>query len=116
MTLDVGMVTIDCENPQRLAAFWSAALGMQVLGDYGEFVLLGRAGSPVHVGLQRVPEPRAGKNRVHIDLRGEPRRAAAERLEQLGATIKEEHRQPGLDWIVLSDPEGNEFCLGEPSS
>lgn len=113
MTLDVGMVTIDCKSPQRLAEFWSQALEMEVLGDYGEFVFLGREGSTVNLGLQQVPEPRGGKNRVHIDLRGEPREAAAERLTKLGAAVKEEHRQPGLVWIVLTDPEGNEFCIGE---
>lgn len=116
MTLDVGMVTIDCEDPGQLAEFWSQALEMEVLGDYGEFVFIGREGSPVNLGLQKVPEPRGGKNRLHIDLRGEPRAAAAERLQGLGATVKEEHSQPGLAWIVLSDPEGNEFCIGEYTS
>jgi len=116
MTLDVGMVTIDCEDPGRLAEFWSQALEMEVLGDYGEFVFLGREDSPVNVGLQKVPEPRGGKNRLHIDLKGEPRAAAADRLQGLGATVKEEHSQPGLAWIVLSDPEGNEFCIGEHTS
>ncbi|MQA88229.1 MAG: VOC family protein [Streptosporangiales bacterium] len=113
MALNVGMVTIDCENPQRLAEFWSQALDMQVLGDYGEFVFLGREGSPINIGLQKVPEPRVGKNRVHLDLGGEPRGAAAERMVGLGATIQGEHSVPGLVWIVLSDPEGNEFCIGE---
>lgn len=107
------MVTINCQNPQALAQFWSRALGIEVLGDYGEFVILGAKDSPVSLGLQRVPEPRVGKNRVHIDLRGESPTAAAERLKGLGASVKEERSQPGLAWIVLTDPEGNEFCVGE---
>ena len=113
MALTVGMVTIDCENPQRLAEFYSRALDMQVLGDYGEFVFLGREDAPVAIGLQKVPEPRVGKNRVHLDLAGEPRGAAADRLVGLGATVQAEHSISGLAWIVLTDPEGNEFCIGE---
>ncbi|GAA1707404.1 VOC family protein [Fodinicola feengrottensis] len=109
------MVTIDCEDPQRLAGFWAPALDLQVLGDYGEFVLLGREGAAVNLGLQKVPEPRTGKNRVHVDLGGEPRAEATERLVALGATYKTEYRQPGLRWSVLVDPEGNEFCIGEHS-
>ncbi len=59
MALSIGMVTIDCSEPQSLARFWTAALGTMVAGDYGEFVLL--AGTPA-LGLQKVSEPRAGKN------------------------------------------------------
>jgi catechol 2,3-dioxygenase-like lactoylglutathione lyase family enzyme len=114
VTLDIHNVVINCEHPQRLAEFWAQALEMEVLEDHGSFVQLGRPGSPVGLGLQRVPEPRAGKNRVHIDLHGESREAATRRLVELGATIQGEQRPPGLDlaWIVLTDPEGNEFCIG----
>jgi predicted enzyme related to lactoylglutathione lyase len=85
---------------------------MQVLGDYGEFVFLRREDAPMNIGLQKVPEPRTAKNRMHLDLTGEPRGSAAARMVSLGATIQEEHSMPGLSWIVLTDPEGNEFCIG----
>jgi hypothetical protein len=67
--LAIGMVTTDCANPSGLAAFWAAALGTTVSGDYGEFVMLAPppAGGPV-LGFQLVPEERAGKNRLHLDL------------------------------------------------
>jgi catechol 2,3-dioxygenase-like lactoylglutathione lyase family enzyme len=113
MTLRVGMATIDCENPQRLADFYCQALEMQVLGDYDEFIFLGGEDASISIGLQKVPEPRTGKNRMHLDLRGEPPNTAAERMVGLGATIREEHQIPGLTWIVLADPEGNQFCIGE---
>jgi catechol 2,3-dioxygenase-like lactoylglutathione lyase family enzyme len=114
MGLTVGMVTIDCTDPQQLARFWSAALGVEVQADYGDYVFLQRPadGGPM-LGLQRVPEPRAGKNRVHVDLRGESRATGVPRLVGLGATVLGEHEVPGLRWTVLTDPEGNEFCLGE---
>ena len=86
---------------------------MNVLADYDSFVQLGRPGSPVTLGLQRVPERRAGANRVHIDLHGEPRGAAAQGLVGLGATVQGEQSPPGVDevWTVLTDPEGNEFSI-----
>lgn len=108
------MVTIDCAEPQQLAAFWSQALGVSIQGDYGDFVFLERPanGGPV-LGLQRVPEPRSGKNRVHVDLTGGSRATEVARLIGLGATAVAEHETPGLVWTVLADPEGNEFCVGE---
>ena len=114
MGLTVGMVTIDCADPQKLAEFWCAALGVEVQGDYGDYVFLAHpADGGAMLGLQRVPEPRAGKNRVHVDLGGEPRSTGVPRLVGLGATVLGEHEVPGLRWTVLADPEGNEFCLGE---
>src|SRR6266567_6609349 len=97
MSLGVSMVTIDCTDPQQLAAFWSAALGAAVQGDYGDFVFLTPPpdGGPM-IGLQRVPEPRSGKNRVHVDLRGGRRAAEVPRLVALGATVLAEREVPGL--------------------
>jgi catechol 2,3-dioxygenase-like lactoylglutathione lyase family enzyme len=116
MSLGIGMVTIDCADPQRLAAFWSAALGVGVQADIGDFVLLASpAGGGPAVGLQRVPEARSGKNRVHVDLSGGSRAAEVPRLVALGAAVLAEHEAPGLAWTVLADPEGNEFCVGEPA-
>ncbi len=109
MTLSINTVTIDCADPQSLAGFWTAALGTTVAGDYGEFVFL--AGTP-GLGLQKVAEPRAGKNRVHLDLHTDDRAAEVARLTGLGASVLAEHSAPGLWWTVLSDPEGNEFCVG----
>jgi predicted enzyme related to lactoylglutathione lyase len=109
MALSIGMVTIDCSDPQALAEFWTAALGTSVAGDYGEFVLL--AGTPA-LGLQKVSEPRVGKNRVHLDLQTDDRAAEVARLTALGASLLAEHSAPGLWWTVLTDPEGNEFCVG----
>jgi catechol 2,3-dioxygenase-like lactoylglutathione lyase family enzyme len=114
MALNIGMVTIDCADPQRLAQFWTAALGVEVQGDFGDYVFLQRpADGGALLGLQRVPEPRAGKNRVHVDLAGGSRAAEVPRLVSLGATVLGEHEVPGLRWTVLADPEGNEFCVGE---
>jgi catechol 2,3-dioxygenase-like lactoylglutathione lyase family enzyme len=114
MGLEIGSVAIDCADPGRLAEFWSAALGTPVQGTFGDFVILQRPdrGGPFVI-LQRVPEPRTGKNRLHVDLTGEPRAEAVPRLTALGATVIGEHEVPGLAWTILADPEGNQFCVGE---
>ncbi|MEV6522986.1 VOC family protein [Longispora sp. NPDC051575] len=114
MTITPGMVTIDCADPARLAAFWTAALGYEVAAEYPGFVILG-TGDTLRVGLQAVPEPRTGKNRVHLDFLADDREAEAARLTALGATEVARRSAPGggFAWIVLADPEGNEFCVGE---
>ena len=107
----IGMVTTDCADPKALSTFWAAALGTSVSGDYGEFVMLAPppAGGPV-LGFQRVPEERAGKNRLHLDLSPDDRDGEVERLVNMGAR-RVDIGQGDHSWVVLADPEGNEFCV-----
>lgn len=111
MTFDL---TLDCADPQRLAGFWADALGYRKVGGLGQYVLLAprEPGAP-NVILQRVPEPKTVKNRMHIDVKAPDIEAEAARLEALGAKRVdaapiEEH---GGAWIRMLDPEGNEFCV-----
>ncbi|HEX5596484.1 MAG TPA: VOC family protein [Micromonosporaceae bacterium] len=115
MALTATMVTIDCADPTRLAAFWSQAAGYEVQWERkDEFVILGPAsGTGVRIGLQRVTEAKPGKNRVHVDWTAADREAEVSRLAGLGATVLAEHGTPGTAWTVLADPEGNEFCVAE---
>jgi Glyoxalase-like domain len=116
--LAIGMVTADGADPKALAAFWAAALDTTVSGDYGEFVMLAPppAGGPV-LAFQRVPEERAGKNRLHLDLVAPVggRQAEVARLVGLGATVLGERGgdAEGMFWTTLTDPDGNEFCVAE---
>lgn len=111
--LELGMVTIDCAHPRQLSEFWCAALDLTVAFDAGEFVLLApNSGQGVKIGLQQVPEERTGKNRVHLDLSTADRAGEVARLVGLGATERGSHSVPGLEWTVLTDPDGNEFCIG----
>jgi predicted enzyme related to lactoylglutathione lyase len=114
MTMTLGMITIDCVEPHELAPFWTAALKTEVVQDFsGHFLILAPwAGGPA-IGLQRVPEELAGKNRVHLDLHTTDRAAEVERLIGLGATVVDEQKVPGMAWTVLADPAGNVFCVGE---
>ena len=112
--LSLEMVTIDCADPARLTTFWTAALSTKVQLDHGEFVLLAAPGEGrVAVGLQKVPEPKSGKTRIHLDLQADDLEAEVARLVELGATELDRQRVPGLRWTVLADPEGNEFCVGQ---
>ena len=118
MALAIGMVTTDCADPKGLAAFWAAALQTKVVFEIDEFVILAPPtdGGPA-LGFQLVPEERAGKNRLHLDL-GAPqggRAAEVARLVELGATELGERGGDayGLVWTTLTDPEGNEFCVGD---
>jgi predicted enzyme related to lactoylglutathione lyase len=70
-------------------------------------------GEGITIGLQQVPEERVGKNRVHLDWHCDDRLAEVERLTKLGATVVAEESVPGLTWTVLTDPDGNEFCVAE---
>jgi catechol 2,3-dioxygenase-like lactoylglutathione lyase family enzyme len=117
MALTAHMVTIDCADPKSLAGFWSEALGYVQVADLGGYLILRPAdGSPggLTVSLQEVPEPRVGKNRVHLDLEATDRAAEVARLIDLGAVAVREHTYSGYAWTVLEDPEGNVFCVSGP--
>ena len=112
MVMTPKMVTIDCADPRRLAGFWTEAAGYRVNWDSESFVILEpMSGEGITIGLQQVPEERVGKNRVHIDWHSDDREAEVERLVKLGATVRSVESVPGLTWTVLSDPDGNEFCV-----
>jgi predicted enzyme related to lactoylglutathione lyase len=113
----VSFVTIDANDPERLAAFWGAVLGVEVeeRTDRGRFVFLERASGTL-LCFQRVPEPKTVKNRVHLDVRIEDIDEATERIVSLGGTWDGFDR--ALDearWRTLRDPEGNEFDIFESS-
>jgi predicted enzyme related to lactoylglutathione lyase len=116
MTLTVGEIVIDCADHEVVVPFWLAAMGSYVRHDVNEqYVAIAPAERAVGrppILFQKVPEPKAVKNRVHMDLRGESMAAEVARLEALGATVVAE-RGLGEDlrWTVMADPEGNEFCV-----
>lgn len=109
----IGLV-LDCADPEALAAFWAAALGYVTLGSAGNYVLLVAAdGSQPKLLLQRVPEPKTVKNRMHLDIETADIHGEAARLEALGArrVTPEAMSEHGSSWVLMEDPEGNEFCV-----
>jgi predicted enzyme related to lactoylglutathione lyase len=116
----LGLV-LDCAEPDKLAEFWSAAIGYVTLGGAGNYVLLvDEAGRQPKVLLQGVTEPKAGKNRMHFDIETPSVDEEVERLEGLGARriVDDAIEEHGNRWVVMADPEGNEFCVcnaGQPA-
>lgn len=106
--LAIRAVIIDCADLDRLADFWSQLLGRRVERRPGPYVRLVGGGGPMVV-LQRVDAPKAGKNRVHLDLSSPDPAAECRRVEELGGRFLPEYAQGGF--LVLADPEGNEFCV-----
>jgi predicted enzyme related to lactoylglutathione lyase len=112
-------IVLDCADHEIVVPFWQAALGW-VRNDVNEqYVALvppdeGASGSeprPLPMLFQKVPEPKAGKNRVHLDFRSSDRVAEVARLVRLGAREGATRTLGSLTWTVMVDPEGNEFCV-----
>jgi predicted enzyme related to lactoylglutathione lyase len=109
-------VIIDCNDPARVAEFWGAVLGWTVQGQGDEEVLwMSESGAPfpdVLLVFVPVPEAKSGKNRIHLDVSpvGCDRDEEVARLETLGAR-RVDIGQGEQSWVVLADPEGNEFCV-----
>lgn len=114
MTLKVEMVTIDCRDPRTLSEWWARQVGGRVLEGFqsDEFVVVALDDGP-SLGFQRVGEPTPGKNRVHLDLATRDREVEVERLLADGALEVARHEEAGFAWVVLSDPEGNQFCVSQ---
>jgi hypothetical protein len=120
MTVRIRTITFDCHDPYLLAGFWSRVTGYAEdpgnpnHPDDPEGLLLAPDGSASLLFI-RVPEPRRVKNRVHLDLAPpSPEQSDPEidRILALGAAMTDDRRTPdGSGWVVLADPEGNEFCV-----
>lgn len=115
----VQTVTFDALDPHRTAAFWTAVLGYVEdpddpnLPEHDEVLIIDPARRQPDLLFIRVPDAKAVKNRVHLDLRPhEGRDVTVERVEAVGGTIVDDRRQPdGSGWVVMADPEGNELCI-----
>jgi predicted enzyme related to lactoylglutathione lyase len=112
------LIVIDCADLDRSAAFWSAVLGYTAgpaaTGPYRG--LEPESGAGIDVLLQRVPDVKGQKNRLHLDLRTPDLDAEVRRVLGLGATLltSEPVTEDGWSWHILGDPDGNEFCVLQP--
>jgi len=113
VTITLHNVTLDCDDPQKVASFWSAALGRPIDPDPSDgFVSIG-IGDASQTGwfFIKVPEHKQVKNRAHFDLHADDRDAEVARLLGLGATKVGDYDEYGARWTTLQDVEGNEFCV-----
>jgi Glyoxalase-like domain len=121
-------IVFDCRHPASLARFWAAVLDGYAVAPYDDAelerlralgitdveddptVLVEGPGHP-RLFFQQVPEPKAVKNRVHLDVGAADPTAEVERLVALGASVLSTHDEGEHRWVTLADPEGNELCV-----
>ena len=104
-------VVIDCAEPRRLAEFWMAFTGFEVSHAGDDWFSIRAPDGSARIGFQQVPEDKVVKNRVHIDFAAKDEETTAKRIEDLGATRRWVSDDPQDPFVVLADPEGNEFCV-----
>jgi len=111
----VATITVDSEDPHRLGGFWSALLGVAVVEVGEDYVELAKlADDAPNLLFLQVPEPKAGKNRLHLDLVVPDVKTAVDAALDVGARRAEGDLAGPFPWVVMLDPEGNEFCLCPP--
>lgn len=111
MSLAIDCVLIDCKDLERMSEFWQSALNLEHVwtGPSGGYLLVDTHRT-IRLGLMPCSEEKVGKNRVHLDLRPDNQEVEIQRLEELGAA-RIDIGQQDVSWVVMADPEGNEFCV-----
>ena len=109
-------IVLDTQEPERLVEFYGPLQGVEVLVSYadGQYHALSPNREGLMLVLQRVPEPKVGKNRAHFDLVVDDLDESTAQVESLGGRWLEPgktHELEGFSWRCMADPEGNEFCL-----
>ena len=107
-------IVIDTVDPARIAPFWCALLGVRERGWFGDdYLMLTTDGGAPPVAVQRVPEAKSVKNRLHVDLAVDDLDGAfAQIVASGGSAVSDILEMPGgYRWRVMADPEGNEFCI-----
>ena len=104
-------IVMDVNDLETCGKFWSQVLGTDILFQDERYLRLGHKGERPTLLLQRVPEPHREKNRVHLDLDVPDLDAAVRRVQGLGGHKLRQLNEYDFQWVVMADPDGNEFCL-----
>lgn len=107
----IGEIVIDVHDLSLCGQFWSKILGVQVKSEDERYLVLDAQTEGPGIILQKVTEKKRGKNRVHIDLRVRDIDRALSQVKSLGGRKAQLVEDPQERFIVVADPEGNEFCL-----
>lgn len=119
MALRWQCICVDCADPIALGRWWAELLGWRITAEEDDEVALEppagskEDGASPDILFLKVPEPKTVKDRLHIDLRPDDQAVEVARAEAMGATRIEigQRADPEATWVVLADPEGNEFCI-----
>lgn len=112
MELTIGMITLDSTDPVSIGRWWAEQFDAKILTENdGFFVVLSLGDGVPRFAFQKVDDPTPGKNRLHPDLIAPDREAAVDRLTAAGATLVGRNEYDGFPWVVLADPDGNQFCV-----
>ncbi|WP_104092208.1 VOC family protein [Arthrobacter sp. GMC3] len=104
-------IVINTANPAKLLTFWTAFLDTEVLASGSGFHWLSLGEGQPRLAIQEVPDPTEGRRRLHLDFAAGDLVAEVARAVSLGASRVAEHSIEDFSWIVLADPDGNEFCI-----
>jgi predicted enzyme related to lactoylglutathione lyase len=111
MSLQWEQVVVDSDDPRSLGRWWAGLLGWEVVNDDAdEFEVRPSADQLPGLLFVRVSDAKVGKNRLHLDFRPDDQQAEVHRFVEAGATPVDVG-QEDVPWVVLADPEGNEFCI-----
>ena len=111
-------LAMDANDVRSLAEFWCAAAGYEVAEAHYPIVavLASQSASCPRIIILKVPETKTAKNRLHMEFKAIDLKSEADRLVKIGATLVAEREYMSTKWIVMQDPEGNEFCLVNPEN
>lgn len=109
--MKIHAITIDCADPQKLAAWWAEALGIPVGNDFGQIVQLAPSSDVPQIQFQKIADLPTQTNRVHADFRTPDLDGATEHLVALGATVVKKTELPQIRYTTFLDPDGNTFDL-----
>ena len=113
MAIRLGSTVINCSDLDLMTSFWSQALGLTPSSREPDDDFRVLRGERVNLSLQVAATPVSGRDQMHLDLYADDQTAQVERLLALGATYVRKHDDPEDNYVVMHDPEGNEFCVCE---
>lgn len=111
MAIRLGSTVINCADLERMTGFWSRALHLVPSSSAADDDFRVLRGERASLSLQRSRTPVTARDQMHLDLYTDDQGAEVERLTGLGAAVVRHHRDPDDDYVVMTDPEGNEFCV-----
>ena len=113
MTSRISTVHMDANDAGTVAGFWQQALDWDLTYEDGVYTLTARDGQGMDLDIMNVPEGKTAKNRLHLDLvaDGCTQEEEVQRLTALGARRVDVGQDSTVTWVVMADPEGNEFCV-----